>query len=139
MKRYLLLAVCFLVLAALAARFLPEPEPSPDAIDAAPVPRTITATEGRVLMQDGAPYVLIDVRTEPEFLALHIPGAILLPDTELAERITEVTFGLDDRILLYCQTGRRSANAATRLVELGYFNVYDMGGIVNWPYETVSG
>ncbi|MCL2842269.1 MAG: rhodanese-like domain-containing protein [Oscillospiraceae bacterium] len=138
MKRYLLLAVCFLALAALAAHLLSEPELDPELIDTASV-RTITATQGRELMHDGGAYVLIDVRTEEEFITLHIPGAILLPDTMLAGRIAEVAPDWDTRIILYCQTGRRSAGAAVHLVELGYINVYDMGGIVNWPYETVSG
>ena len=138
MKRYLLFAVCFLVLTALTARFLSEPESGTALADTAFV-RTITATDGRDMMHDGEPYILIDVRTEEEFLTLHILGAVLLPATELADRIAEAAPDLADRIILYCQTGRRSANAAIRLVELGYLNVYDMGGIVDWPYEPVSG
>ena len=140
MKRYLLLAVCFLVLAALAAHFLSgsEPELDPEIVDVPPV-QTITATEGRGLMYDGTTYVLLDVRTKDEFYALHIPGAILLPDTELADRIATKVPDQDTRILLYCRTGRRSAEAAMLLAELGYTHVYDMGGIVDWPYETVSG
>ena len=140
MKRYLLLAICFLALAALAAYFLSgsEPELDPQIIDASPI-QTITATEGRDLMYDSAVYVLLDVRTEEEFRALHIPGATLLSDTELLGRIEEEIPDRDTRIILYCQTGRRSARAATLLAELGYVHVYDMGGIVDWPYETVSG
>ncbi|MCL2842600.1 MAG: S-layer homology domain-containing protein [Oscillospiraceae bacterium] len=101
--------------------------------------RTITATEGRTMMQDGNPYVLIDVRTEDEFRTRRIPGAILLPGTVLADRIAAVAPDRNSRIILYCQSGRRSAAAATLLAELGYLNIYDMGGIADWPYETVSG
>lgn len=101
--------------------------------------RTITATEGRDMMQDGNHYLLIDVRTEEEFRTRRIPRAISIPGPVLTDRITAAAPYRNSRIILYCQTGRRSAAAATALAELGYRHIYDMGGITAWPYETISG
>jgi len=103
-------------------------------IDTGIVAPVITASEAREMMESGQPYILLDVRTLEEFERQHIPGAISMPHTELADRVTAVFFDLDARILLYCQTGRRSAEAGRILVGLGYTNVYDFGGIADWPY-----
>ena len=94
----------------------------------------ITASEAREMMEDGAPYILLDVRTLEEYERNHISGAISMPVAELADRATAVFFDRHARILLYCQTGRRSAEAGRILVGLGYTNVYDFGGIADWPY-----
>jgi len=99
----------------------------------------ITATEAYFMMEDREPYTLLDVRTESEFLREHIPGAILIPHAELMERAPLELLDRDARILLYCQTGRRSAEAGRILTYLGYTNVYDFGGIAAWPYEVVRG
>ena len=101
--------------------------------------RTISGGEARLLMESGEPYILLDVRTEAEFDRRHIPGAILLPYAEIFDRAPAELEDRDARILLYCETGRRSANAAEALAALGFTNVYDFGGIAAWPYETVSG
>jgi len=115
---------------------VPTPTATVAALPAAPV---ISATEALSMMEDVLPYVLLDVRTEAEFAEGHIPGAILIPYTELYER---ASYGLPDRrarILVYCRSGRRSAEAAALLLSLGYTNVYDFGGIADWPYEVVGG
>jgi rhodanese-related sulfurtransferase len=82
--------------------------------------------------------VLLDVRTDSEFAERHIPGAFLLPDYDIGSKAAEVLPDKDALILVYCRTGKRSANAANELVGMGYTNVYDFGGIVDWPYETES-
>ena len=98
----------------------------------------ITAEQAKALMSDGKPYTLVDVRTDAEFKAGHIAGAKLLPDTEVKDRAATELPDKSARILVYCRSGVRSAGAAHTLVSLGYTDVYDMGGIINWPYGTVT-
>lgn len=100
--------------------------------------RKIGAEEAKSLMEDGDPYVLVDVRTPEEFKEGHIEGALLLPDYEVEASAAKLLPDKDARILLYCRTGRRSESAAKTLVAMGYTNVVDFGGITDWPYETVQ-
>ncbi|MCL2672313.1 MAG: rhodanese-like domain-containing protein [Clostridiales bacterium] len=104
-----------------------------------PVYQKISANDAKQIMDSGEEYILLDVRTEEEFAEGHIKGAILIPDYELADRAETELPNKDARILIYCRSGRRSANAANALIELGYTNVYDFGGIIDWPFETVGG
>ena len=83
-------------------------------------------------------YVIIDARTEEEFAAGHIENAILIPEYEIAERAEEELPDKDALILVYCRSGRRSKIASEELVKLGYTNVKEFGGIIDWPYETTS-
>ena len=101
--------------------------------------RTISAAEAYKMMEESDNYILLDVRTEDEFAERRIDGAILIPDFELSERAEAELPDKDETILVYCRSGRRSAGAAETLAKLGYTNVYDFGGIIDWPYETVSG
>lgn len=96
----------------------------------------ITPEKAKEMMDAGGEYILLDVRTQGEFDAGHIPGAILIPDFELASRAEAELPQKDAVILLYCRSGNRSASSARTLVEMGYTNVYDFGGINSWPYET---
>jgi len=98
----------------------------------------ITAEQAKALMDDGKLYTLVDVRTEDEFKAGHIAGAKRIPDTEIKDRAATELPDKGARILVYCRSGVRSAGAAHTLVDLGYTNVYDMGGIINWSYGTVT-
>ena len=98
--------------------------------------KTITAEEAKALMDSGQEYYLVDVRTQEEFSQGHIPGAILLSSTELKDKAHEKLPDTDTPVLLYCRSGRRSAESAQLLAEMGYANVYDFGGIQNWPYDT---
>ena len=91
------------------------------------------------MMDSGEPYILLDVRTEEEYVAKRINGALLIPDTAISERATAELPDKFARILVYCRSGRRSARAANMLVRMGYKQVYDFGGINDWPYATVSG
>lgn len=81
---------------------------------------------------------LVDVRTAKEYAEGYIPGAILLPLDELSKKAETVLPDKDSTIIVYCRSGRRSANALRELKEMGYGNVYDLGGIQSWPYETVK-
>ena len=80
-------------------------------------------------------YVILDVRTEEEYAQSHIPGAILIPDYEIEQKAEEILLDKDQMILVYCRSGRRSKNAAQALVELGYTDIREFGGIIDWPYE----
>lgn len=82
--------------------------------------------------------IILDVRTPEEFAEGHIPGAILIPDYEIAEKAPNILTDKDALILVYCRSGRRSKNAANQLVDMGYTNIKEFGGIIDWPYETTK-
>lgn len=95
----------------------------------------ITAEEAKQIMDSQEGYIILDVREQDEYDAGHIPGAILIPYTQIAEKAGEVLTEKDQLILVYCRSGRRSKIAAEALVELGYTNIKEFGGIIDWPYE----
>ena len=95
----------------------------------------ITAQEAREIMDTEEGYIILDVRTQAEYDEKHIPGAVLIPDYEIKERAEEELTDKDQLILVYCRSGRRSKLAAEALVELGYTNIKEFGGIIDWPYE----
>lgn len=101
--------------------------------------KKISAAEAKAFMDRGEPYVLLDVRTKEEFQERHIRGAILIPSTEIKERAASILADTDALILVHCRSGRRSAMAAKDLIQSGYTRVYDFGGIIDWPYEIVTG
>ena len=90
-------------------------------------------------MDSGKPFVLLDVRTEGEYAVKRIDGARLIPDYAIRERAAAELQDKSALILVYCRSGRRSANAAHELIRMGYTNVYDFGGLNGWQFETVSG
>lgn len=98
-----------------------------------------TPEEVLELLDNGEDITLVDVRRGDEYEEAHIPGAILLPNEDIVKAKPDELPNEDATIIIYCRTGRRSKEAALKLIELGYTNVYDMGGINNWPYDTVSG
>lgn len=98
----------------------------------------ITAEEAKKIMGTESEYVILDVRTEEEFAQGHIPGAMLIPDYAIREEAEKALPDKDALILVYCRSGRRSKNAAQILLELGYTNIREFGGIIDWPYETVT-
>jgi rhodanese-related sulfurtransferase len=96
----------------------------------------IKPAEAKGIMDTEHNYIILDVRTEEEFAEGHVKDAILIPDYEIAEKAERVLTDKDQQILVYCRSGRRSKNAASQLVELGYSNVKEFGGIIDWPYGT---
>lgn len=98
----------------------------------------ITAKEAKERMDAGGA-TLVDVRRADEYAAAHIPGAILVPNETIAQEAASMLPDKDAVLLIYCRTGIRSKQAANKLVKQGYKNVYDFGGIVDWPYDTESG
>jgi len=101
--------------------------------------RKISAESALQMMQDASEYILLDVRTVEEFNEAHIEGAILVPDYEIVNRAPTELPDKNALILVYCRSGRRSENAARELVEMNYANVYDFGGIIDWPYDITTG
>ena len=95
----------------------------------------ITAQEAKELMDREEGYVILDVRTEEEYAQGHIPGAVLIPDYEIETKAEEILTDKDQMILVYCRSGRRSKNAAQMLLELGYTDIREFGGIIDWPYH----
>ena len=104
-----------------------------------PVYQKISPDAAKRFMDDGDPYILLDVRTDSEYYEKHIKGAILIPGDEIADRAESELPDKNALILVYCRSGVRSANAVNVLVGMGYANVYDIGGIIDWPYETETG
>ena len=95
----------------------------------------ITAEEAKRIMDSEEDYIILDTRTEAEYDEGHIPGAIVIPHDEIADRAEEELPDKERSILVYCRSGRRSKLAAEALVELGYTNIKEFGGIIDWPYE----
>ena len=95
----------------------------------------ITAEEAKQIMDIEEGYIILDVRTQEEYNEGHIPGAIVISHEEITEKAEEVLTDKDQLILVYCRSGRRSKIAAEALVELGYTNIKEFGGIIDWPYE----
>ena len=96
----------------------------------------ITAKEAKEIMDTEEGYIILDVRTQEEYNEGHIPGAIVISHEEIEARAVEVLTDKDQLILVYCRSGRRSKIAAEALAELGYTNIKEFGGIIDWPYET---
>ena len=98
----------------------------------------ITAEEARKLMDSEKDRIILDVRSREEYDQGHIPGAILIPDTEIEAKAADLLPDKDQLILVYCRSGRRSKLAAQSLADLGYTNIREFGGILDWPYEAVQ-
>ena len=98
----------------------------------------ISGAEAKALMDSESGYIIIDARTREEYDQGYIPGAILIPEYEIADRAEKELPDKNQLILVYCRSGRRSKIAAEELVKLGYTNVKEFGGIIDWEYETVK-
>ena len=98
----------------------------------------ITAEQAKTIMDTEKDYIIIDARTEEEFAEGHIKNAILIPEYEIANRAEKELPDKEQLILVYCRSGRRSKIASEELVKLGYTNVKEFGGIIDWPYDIVK-
>ena len=87
-------------------------------------------------MMDAQEVVILDVREQHEYDSGHVPGAVLLPVGTITEDTAAAVIDeLDTVVLVYCRSGNRSKTASQALVDLGYTNVYEFGGINDWPYD----
>lgn len=100
--------------------------------------RKITPQEAKARIDSGDEVIIVDVRTEDEFKSGYIPNAILIPNESIGKTRPVLLPDLDAEILIYCRSGNRSAQAANKLIAMGYTKVYDFGGINDWPYNIVK-
>ena len=98
---------------------------------------SISAQEAKMLMDTESNYIILDVRTVDEYNDGHIPNATLIPNEEIKQKAESILQDKNQLILVYCRSGRRSKQAASVLASLGYTNIKEFGGIIDWPYETV--
>ena len=99
----------------------------------------ISQDEAKAMMALDDGHVVVDVRRQDEYDEGHIPGAILVPNESIATEPPEALPDLDQIILVYCRSGRRSKEAAGKLAQIGYTNIYEFGGIIDWTGEIVTG
>lgn len=131
MKKLLLFLVLLFILAGCSAA--PEESETKNGY------RQVTAEEAIAIMDKEENYILLDVRTREEYENAHIPGAICIPNETIGtEEIPELP-DKDQLILVYCRSGNRSKQAAEKLAALGYTNIVEFGGILDWTGDTVSG
>ena len=95
----------------------------------------VDAETAKELMDTEDDYVILDVRTQAEYDESHIPGAILIPHDTVATAAEDALPDKGQLILVYCRSGNRSKQASQTLVDLGYTNVVEFGGLNSWPYE----
>ena len=95
----------------------------------------ISQEEAKRIMDSREEHIVLDTREQYEYDESHIPGAILIPYTEIENKAEEMLPDKNAQILVYCRSGRRSKIASQSLADLGYTNVKEFGGIIDWPYE----
>lgn len=101
--------------------------------------KKITAQQGREMLQSDSSVILLDVRTVAENMEIRIPGSMLIPLDTLKTQAGTLLTDKNAKIIIYCRSGNRSKEAAEIMISLGYKNIFDMGGIIDWPYETEKG
>jgi len=99
---------------------------------------TLTSQEAYELVTGDTEIIILDVRSEEEFRSGHIAYSISLPVDEISERAEAMLPDKDAMILVICRSGVRSQVASQELVDLGFTNVYDIGGIMSWPGELID-
>ena len=99
----------------------------------------ISQEEAKEMMGKDDDHIVVDVRRADEYAAGHIPGAILIPNEEIGTEQPAELPDLDQIILIYCRSGNRSKQASQKLADMGYTNVYEFGGIIDWAGEVVTG
>ena len=98
----------------------------------------ISQDEAKEMMTRDDGHIIVDVRRQDEYDAGHIPGAILIPNESIDKERPKELPDLDQIILVYCRSGRRSKEASEKLAKMGYTNIYEFGGIITWPGETTK-
>lgn len=126
MRKWLLLGVLIVTVTALSACQSNEVE-------------NINADRALELMAEDSDIVLLDVREYSEYVTERIVGSELLPLSIIENSLENAYPDKTTTFIVYCRSGNRSAEAVQIMAEAGYENIYDLGGIIDWPYETVSG
>lgn len=102
------------------------------------VVKLISPKDAKELLAKDKSVILVDVRTAAEYKEGHIANSILVPSETIGQEAATKLSDKASTIIVYCRSGRRSALAAQELISLGYTNVFDLGGIIDWPYEVVK-
>ena len=100
--------------------------------------KQISQTEAKKIMEEESDYIILDVRTQEEFDDGHIPDAICVPNGSIGTEKPEELPDLNQIILVYCRSGRRSKEASKKLADMGYTKVYEFGGIIDWAGPTIK-
>lgn len=95
----------------------------------------VSSEEGQKMMEEETGYIILDVRRQDEYDEGHIPTAICVPNEEIGTEKIEELPDKDQRIFVYCRSGRRSKEAAKKLADMGYTNIVEFGGILDWKGE----
>ena len=101
--------------------------------------RQISMEEAVAMMAEETGYIILDVRRPDEFAAGHIPNAINVPNETIGTAEIPELPDKNQLIMVYCRSGRRSKEASEKLVKLGYTNIVEFGGILDWKGEIVTG
>lgn len=113
------------------------PEESPDETSQKTY-QSISQDEAKKIMETDTNYIIVDVRRPDEFETGHIPGAICILNEEIDTEKPAQLQDLEQTILVYCRSGRRSKEASQKLADMGYTNIYEFGGIIDWTGEIVT-
>lgn len=100
--------------------------------------KMIPMEEAKALFEMDGSYLIVDVRRPDEFASGHIPGAINIPNESIGTACPAELPDKDQLIYVYCRSGNRSKQASQKLVDLGYSNIVEFGGILDWTGETVQ-
>jgi rhodanese-related sulfurtransferase len=100
--------------------------------------KQITQEEAKEMMAKDDGHIIVDVRRQDEYDEGHIPGAVLIPNESITDKRPEELPDLNQIILVYCRSGRRSKEASQKLADIGYTNVYEFGGINTLTGEIVK-
>lgn len=134
-------SVLLLTACGTAGSALPDVPSEAENSQAAPEQHTyqqITQDEARALMQADNGSVTVDVRRQDEYDSGHIPGAILIPNESIGTEKPKALPDTGQIILIYCRSGRRSKEAAQKLADMGYTEIYEFGGIIDWNGEVTT-
>lgn len=129
MLKFLLLAVIPVIIAVISVAYTSRES---DQV------KKLTAAQAKERMDGPDPVTVVDVREPEEYDAGHIPGAVSLPLGNLSRKAAGVLPDKNTPILVCCETGERSARAASRLTGMGYADVSDFGGLRSWSYDVVT-
>jgi len=112
--------------------------PATSTTQPAVINQLISPSDAKAKLENNQNVLLLDVRTAEEYAAGHIPDSVLLPYDQIKARADELPADKTTPIIVYCRSGNRSAVAAAVLADLGYTEIYDLGGIQDWPYDIVK-
>ena len=115
-----------------------QSEVNTTAASAAATYQQITQEKAKEMMQADDGHIIVDVRRQDEYDSGHIPGAILIPNESIGTEQPKELPDLDQVILIYCRSGRRSKEASQKLADMGYTHIYEFGGIIDWTGEVVT-